>query len=161
MKTEDVLKAATPRPWDKGTPNDEASSKVGIWAEGANGMEWVLADMCSDTHEDQTANAALIVLAVNSHERQQECIAQLVAFARHKEGCTFKESLCSQPDCGEWHTTPCNCGMNAALTRAEELLGDEKQDLADQPSHTEGHIDCPACDRNRWELLRKERAKGC
>lgn len=27
----------------------------------------------------------------------------------HEPGCAFREWQCSQPDCGETHSTPCNC----------------------------------------------------
>lgn len=150
MKTEDVLKAATPRPWRESGPLD------GI--RGADG-NFICGDFaCIEAAPGEgQANRSLVILAVNSYERQRECIAEMVEALRQAG---YRE------DCAERRNGSNNQSiaaklfdMRSALARARELLGDEKRVQADQPSHTEGHIDCPACDLNRWELLRKERAE--
>lgn len=94
--------------------------------------------------------AAMIDAITRETERQRECISECAAALRQVQFCQgsiLKQGLCDA----------CQNVVDATLARAAKLLGDERQ--IDQPSHTEGHIDCPACDLNRWELLRKERAE--
>ena len=71
MTTEEILKAATPRPW-------EANEFTEIQTLGG---ETVVCDCCLLPSEDVVnadENAALIVLAVNAYERDQAKIKALV-----------------------------------------------------------------------------------
>ena len=53
----------------------------------------------------------------------RELQSQLAAYrewitknAIHSKSCSFREWECSQPECGETHSTPCNCGLDGLLT---------------------------------------------
>lgn len=39
----------------------------------------------------------------------------------HQSGCSYREWLCSQPTCGEFHETPCDCGRDALIAEVEQI----------------------------------------
>lgn len=72
MTTDKILKTSTPRPWKTGEKHQcrimTSTSRVAFTCDVMDeGTEY----------DDQKANAKLIVLAVNSYERDQETIATL------------------------------------------------------------------------------------
>lgn len=42
----------------------------------------------------------------------------LLEFGKHAHGCSKRAWECSQPDCAETHSRPCDCGLEAALASA-------------------------------------------
>jgi len=43
----------------------------------------------------------------------------LEKYGRHLKGCGFREWECSQPGCGETHSSPCTCGFAEVLRAGE------------------------------------------
>lgn len=65
-------------------------------------------------HYDPDANEQEVyyaILALLDKVRQE-----FLPYGHHLPTCKFREWECSQPDCGETHSTPCSCGW-AALGR--------------------------------------------
>ena len=98
--------------WPPSTPAEPAGARE-FWA-------WA---------EENAVNGALriddkwrvddVAIAYAAHVSAQQT-AELRRYAQHLEGCSYREWECSQPGCGETHTTPCSCGLEAALKAGKE-----------------------------------------
>ena len=77
MNTEQILKAATPRPWGVEPEElDRHYKPAMIFGAFDSDAPKVICDMAARPNDD--SNAALIVIAVNSYEAREALIADLV-----------------------------------------------------------------------------------
>jgi hypothetical protein len=53
-------------------------------------------------------------------QKKMDALRQWVVKAPHLPDCKFREWLCGQRGCDMFHTTPCSCGLDAAIALREE-----------------------------------------
>ena len=104
---DEILKKATPRPWGRQTKYGDHPVYIGC--DGGYGVA-----MMDGVLEDRHANADLICLAVNSYEKQRECIRELVEALTHAD-------LITGYECDELALEHSN-SLTIAIAKAKELL---------------------------------------
>ena len=148
MNTEQILKAATPRPWklDAKVSAGQDVKQGGFYGfrelAATTGMFWIariqaftkeLIPCAHSAADEHTANAELILLAVNGYEAREALIADLVTALEFavKRGANYHDNEChvfldpdDLEDMPEGTTTNCNCPrgvIRAALAAAKKV----------------------------------------
>ena len=91
MTTEEILQAATPRPWMPARYGTATLRGNGVAIVSCGGWS----DSTRDVTDEQEANAALVELAVNAYERDQATIKALKdALLRLHDGhCEYADAM--------------------------------------------------------------------